>query len=152
MGAARMNAHTQIDARTPDAVDIHVGARVRFRRRELGMTQQQLADASNVSFQQIQKYENGNNRVSASRLVQLAAALQIPVGWFFEDIEFPKTHDGYRRSVWSDTLQQLADLGGLELARALIGLQPAQLVLMTKLGGELASLNAKAERKPRKAA
>jgi len=65
-------------------VDIHVGKRLRERRLDMGMTQQQLADRVGVKFQQIQKYESGSNRVSASRLWDIASALETRVDSFFE--------------------------------------------------------------------
>ncbi len=65
-------------------VDLHVGQRLRQRRSLLGMTQQKLAVAVGIKFQQIQKYESGANRVSASRLFALAQALDVPVSYFFE--------------------------------------------------------------------
>ncbi len=68
-------------------VDGHVGKRVRERRRELGMSQEKLGNALGVSFQQVQKYEIGINRVSASRLWGLAKALEVDVGYFFEGIK-----------------------------------------------------------------
>jgi transcriptional regulator with XRE-family HTH domain len=68
-------------------IDLHVGNRVRQRRRLLGMTQQRLADAVRIRFQQIQKYESGANRISASRLWTLAKALDVPVAYFFEGVE-----------------------------------------------------------------
>jgi transcriptional regulator with XRE-family HTH domain len=69
-----------------DEIDIHLGKRMRRRRRLLGLTQQQLADACGVRFQQIQKYECGANRVSAARLWRIAGALDVPVGYFFEGL------------------------------------------------------------------
>ena len=68
-------------------VDVHVGKRIRHRRWLLDTTQQQLADQVGIKFQQIQKYETGANRVSASRLWDIAAALGVPVSFFFEDME-----------------------------------------------------------------
>ncbi|MEI4231663.1 helix-turn-helix domain-containing protein [Roseovarius sp. D22-M7] len=68
-------------------VDVHVGKRIRHRRWLVGMTQQQLAEAVGIKFQQIQKYETGANRVSASRLWDIAAALDIQVSFFFEGID-----------------------------------------------------------------
>ncbi len=68
-------------------IDLHVGNRVRQRRRLLGMTQQRLADAVRIRFQQIQKYESGANRISASRLWTLAKALDVPISYFFEGVE-----------------------------------------------------------------
>lgn len=67
-------------------VDLHIGQRVRHRRWLLGMTQQQLAQAVGIRFQQIQKYESGANRISASRLWDLARALDMPVSFFFEGL------------------------------------------------------------------
>ncbi len=68
-------------------VDVHVGKRIRQRRWLTGMTQQQLAEHVGIKFQQIQKYETGANRVSASRLWDIADALEVPVSFFFEGIE-----------------------------------------------------------------
>lgn len=68
-------------------VDVHVGKRIRHRRWLVGMTQQQLAEHVGIKFQQIQKYETGANRVSASRLWDIADALDVPVSFFFEGIE-----------------------------------------------------------------
>ena len=68
-------------------VDVHVGQRIRHRRWMTGMTQQKLADAVGIKFQQIQKYETGMNRVSASRLYDIATALEVPVSFFFDGME-----------------------------------------------------------------
>lgn len=68
------------------AVDVHVGKRIRHRRWMLGMTQQQLADAVGIKFQQIQKYETGMNRVSASRLWDIANTLSVSVAFFFDEM------------------------------------------------------------------
>jgi transcriptional regulator with XRE-family HTH domain len=67
-------------------IDVHLGKRLRRRRRLLGLTQQQLAGACGVRFQQIQKYECGANRISASRLWQLSEALEVPVGYFYDGL------------------------------------------------------------------
>jgi transcriptional regulator with XRE-family HTH domain len=67
-------------------IDLHLGKRLRRRRRLLGMTQQQLATAVGVRFQQIQKYECGANRISAARLWQLSEALDVPVSYFFDQL------------------------------------------------------------------
>ena len=68
-------------------VDVHVGKRIRHRRWMVGMTQQQLGEKVGIKFQQIQKYETGMNRVSASRLWDIANALEVPINFFFEGIE-----------------------------------------------------------------
>ena len=71
----------------PDPIDTHVGQRVRERRTLVGISQTVLGEKVGLTFQQIQKYENGKNRVSASRLWQFSQVLGVPVAWFFEGIE-----------------------------------------------------------------
>ena len=68
-------------------VDVHVGKRVRHRRWMVGMTQQQLGDIVGIKFQQIQKYETGMNRISASRLWDISDALGVPISFFFEGLD-----------------------------------------------------------------
>ena len=74
-----------------DEIDVHLGRRLRRRRRLLGLTQQQLAGACGVRFQQIQKYECAANRMSAARIWQLAEVLQVPVSYFYEGLIEPQT-------------------------------------------------------------
>ena len=71
--------------KSPDPVDRHVGARIRMRRLMLKFSQAQLGDALGLSFEQVQKYEKGSNRVGASRLQHIASILQVPVSFFFEE-------------------------------------------------------------------
>lgn len=73
-------------AGAPNPVDVHVGSRVRLRRTLLGMSQEKLGQAISLTFQQIQKYERGANRVGASRLYQLSRILDVPVSYFFEEM------------------------------------------------------------------
>ncbi len=70
--------------KSPNPTDKHVGSRVRMRRMMLGMSQEKLGDALDLTFQQVQKYENGTNRIGPSRLQQIAHFLQVPVSFFFE--------------------------------------------------------------------
>jgi transcriptional regulator with XRE-family HTH domain len=70
----------------PNPIDVHVGSRVRLRRTLLGMSQEHLAEALGLTFQQVQKYERGANRVGASRLFDLSRVLDVPVDYFFEDM------------------------------------------------------------------
>lgn len=70
----------------PNPVDIHVGSRVRLRRTLLGMSQERLGDAIGLTFQQVQKYERGANRIGASRLYELSRVLDVPVSFFFDDM------------------------------------------------------------------
>ena len=73
-------------AKSPNPIDIHVGARVRMRRFLLGMSQSKLAEQLGVTFQQVQKYEKGMSRISASRLQTIANVFDVPVSFFFENI------------------------------------------------------------------
>ena len=75
--------------RSPNPTDRHVGARVRMRRMMLGTSQTSLGEALGITFQQIQKYEKGTNRIGASRLQLIAHILQVPVSFFFEDLPLP---------------------------------------------------------------
>src|SRR5258708_29733528 len=70
--------------KAPNPIDKHVGSRVRMRRMMLGMSQEKLGDALSLTFQQVQKYEKGTNRIGASRLQQISQILQVPVAFFFE--------------------------------------------------------------------
>jgi len=101
----------------PHPVDIHVGKRIRHRRWLAGMTQQQLAQAVGIKFQQIQKYETGANRVSASRLWDIADALDVDVSFFFEGLgaEQKANADTKDSSVPADIL---GDKEALELVRS----------------------------------
>ena len=70
----------------PNPIDVHVGGRVRLRRTLLGMSQEKLGEALRLTFQQIQKYERGVNRIGSSRLYQLSQILDVPVSFFFDDM------------------------------------------------------------------
>ena len=96
-------------------VDVHVGKRIRHRRWLVGMTQQQLAEKVGIKFQQIQKYETGANRVSASRLWDIADALDVPVSFFFEGIETEGDESDKAESVPADIL---GDKEALDLVRS----------------------------------
>ncbi len=71
---------------TPNPVDVHVGSRVRLRRTLLGLSQEKLGEAVGLTFQQIQKYERGANRIGASRLFEFSRILDVPVSFFFDDM------------------------------------------------------------------
>lgn len=70
-------------------IDVHVGGKVRLRRKFLGLSQQDLADAIGLTFQQVQKYERGSNRISASKLYEIGRVLTVPVGYFFAELTDP---------------------------------------------------------------
>ncbi|MCA0016647.1 helix-turn-helix domain-containing protein, partial [Mesorhizobium sp. B264B1A] len=76
---------TEDNKKKPNPIDIHVGSRIRLRRNMLGMSQEKLGENLGITFQQIQKYEKGTNRVGASRLQAIASILGVPVAFFFED-------------------------------------------------------------------
>ena len=73
----------------PNPVDIHVGLQVRLRRKELKISQEKLAETLGLTFQQVQKYERGSNRISASKLYEIARTLRVPISWFFEGLSDP---------------------------------------------------------------
>ncbi len=93
-------------------VDVHVGDRVRQRRWVVGMTQQQLGDSAGIQYQQIQNYETGKNRISASRMWDIAAAMEVPVSFFFEGLNGQAPDMGKVRG------DPLTDKEALDLARA----------------------------------
>ena len=72
------------ESKLPSGIDRHVGQRVRWRRRELHLTQEKLGELLSLTFQQVQKYEKGVNRISAGRLYEMAAVLGVPIGYFYE--------------------------------------------------------------------
>ncbi|MEL6691089.1 MAG: helix-turn-helix transcriptional regulator [Pseudomonadota bacterium] len=96
-------------------VDVHVGKRIRHRRWMVGMTQQQLAEKVGIKFQQIQKYETGMNRVSASRLWDIAETLTVPVSFFFVGLEGAEPDQAEARATPSDLM---ADKEAMELVRS----------------------------------
>jgi transcriptional regulator with XRE-family HTH domain len=109
--------------KAPNPIDKHVGSRVRMRRMMLGMSQEKLGDALALTFQQVQKYEKGTNRIGASRLQQISNILQVPVAFFFEGA--PHLTDG---TMVSDNMESapsptyvsdfLATSDGLSLTKA----------------------------------
>lgn len=102
-------------------VDVHVGKRVRHRRWMVGMTQQQLAERVGIKFQQIQKYETGMNRISASRLWDISEALDVQVGFFFDGL------GGATEAVGDDLPADiLADKEALELVRSYYAIPETQ--------------------------
>jgi len=112
-------------------IDLHVGQRLRQRRCLLGMTQQRLAEAVGIKFQQIQKYESGANRVSASRLWALANALEVSVSYFFDDLSQTKPNGAYANGIAGGMAEEqaasiepevLSEKETIDLVRAYYGL------------------------------
>jgi transcriptional regulator with XRE-family HTH domain len=90
----------------PNPVDVHVGGRIRMRRLLLGMNQETLANALGLTFQQVQKYEGGANRVSASRLSAMADILGVPISYFFGDLRPDDTAPSVEDREWREHLQR----------------------------------------------
>jgi transcriptional regulator with XRE-family HTH domain len=124
--------------KSPNSIDKHVGNRVRMRRLMLGMSQTKLGDALGLTFQQVQKYEKGTNRIGASRLLQMFQILQVPPAFFFEGAPYahwqPDAHsDPFSYAYVSDFL---ATSDGLALTKAFMRIkEPAirrSIVLLVK--------------------
>ncbi|MBG7614640.1 helix-turn-helix transcriptional regulator [Brevundimonas sp. BAL450] len=115
---------------TPDPVDVHVGERVRTERIRLGLSQTELGGAIGVTFQQVQKYERGANRISASMLARVARTLHTPIGDFFPADD----HDpsGPRLDIGSIK-------GGHEIAACFAAMTPTQRSVFLKLARELSN-------------
>ena len=92
-----------------NAVDVHVGKRIRLRRTLLGMSQEQLGAFLNITFQQVQKYERGANRVSASRLWDISQIVDVPISYFFEDMSDDTMRSSPRRVSTGDSANDLPD-------------------------------------------
>jgi len=109
----------------PNPIDVHVGSRIRLRRNMLGMSQEKLGDNLGITFQQIQKYEKGTNRVGASRLQAISSILAVPVSFFFEDA--PGGGGGGTPGFAEDNstshvVDFLNSAEGLQLNRAFVGI------------------------------
>ena len=115
--------------KSPNPIDIHVGSRVRLRRMMIGMSQERLGEKLNLTFQQVQKYEKGANRIGASRLYTIAIILDVPVSFFFEDMpssatehlgDKPKTPQSADAS--GNLMSFMATAEGLQLNTAFISI------------------------------
>lgn len=109
----RKGRSTRNEDGSPNPVDVHVGGRVRLRRLYMDLSQSKLARELGLTFQQIQKYERGLNRISASRLYDLSRVLEVPVSFFFddmpEDMAREKAPGGVARGVWGPGQQAVTD-------------------------------------------
>ena len=104
--------------KTPNPIDLHVGSRVRMRRMLLGLSQEKLGEALGVTFQQVQKYEKGMNRIGASRLQDMAKILDVPPSFFFEDAP-TLAPGGFSESKSADfVVDFLSTVEGLQLNKA----------------------------------
>jgi len=112
----------------PNPIDVHVGGRLRLRRMLLGMSQGTLGDKMGLTFQQVQKYEKGANRIGASRLYHIAQILDVPVQFFFDEVPLapgqPETGNGFREPGAGNFVYEFIQTReGLELIRAFVGIQ-----------------------------
>src|ERR1700752_3027816 len=112
-------------SRRPNPIDIHVGSRVRFRRMLLGMSQEKLGEKLGLTFQQVQKYEKGINRIGASRLFDLAQVLGVSVQFFYEEAPSADAHpvaaDGFAEKPDEHSIVEfLRSRDGLELNKAFV--------------------------------
>ena len=106
---------------SPNPIDVHVGSKVRLKRTMLGMSQEKLGDNLGITFQQVQKYEKGTNRISASRLFQLSTILNAPISFFYEGVtgDAGNASPGFAESGSSDyTMDILNDPETMQLHRA----------------------------------
>lgn len=127
----------------PNPIDIHVGGRVRLRRMMLGMSQEKLGEQLGITFQQIQKYEKGTNRIGASRLQNIASALSVPVGFFFDGAPGPGDTGAVDSKSGSYVVDFLSSSEGLQLNRAFVRIADAKVRrrvvdLVRALAGDLA--------------
>ena len=116
--------------KAPNPIDKHVGSRVRMRRMMLSMSQEKLGDALELTFQQVQKYEKGTNRIGASRLQQIAHILQVPVAFFFEGAPTLHSHsaDGVREAPSPAYVSDfLATSDGLSLTKSFMRIKNSKL-------------------------
>jgi transcriptional regulator with XRE-family HTH domain len=128
----------EVSNKSPDPLDVALGASVRIRRRTIGMSQEALAEQCGVSFQQIQKYENGANRISFSRLVQIARALKCRVTDLMDVLDTPAGEG----EAEMDLLGRMRTPGAMELLNAYEKLPPES---RSSLLGFLRSLSASSE-------
>ena len=117
--------------KAPNPIDKHVGSRVRMRRMMLSMSQEKLGDALGLTFQQVQKYEKGTNRIGASRLQQISQILQVPVSFFFEgapDVPMATRTDGMAEAPSPAYVADfLATSDGLALTKAFMRIDDSKL-------------------------
>ncbi|MEX2692802.1 helix-turn-helix domain-containing protein [Rhizobium mongolense] len=109
-------------AKSPNAIDVYVGGRLRLRRKVLGLSQCSLADALGITFQQVQKYEKGMNRIGASRLQRIAEILKVPVGFFFEN-NASASPDVEPRRETDDVTLFMTSKEGVALSRAFLAIE-----------------------------
>jgi transcriptional regulator with XRE-family HTH domain len=120
--------------RDANYVDAHVGSRVRLRRQMIGMSQEKLGDILGITFQQVQKYEKGSNRVSASRLHHMSKALGVTIQYFFDELPEESGQGGFAEgSGGPNVMQSMASLEGVQLLKAFAEATPAKRKLIVSV-------------------
>ena len=105
--------------RDPNYIDVHVGARIRMRRQLINMSQERLGELLGITFQQVQKYEKGSNRISASRLFYASKTLGVPVQFFYDGLPGSEGADGLREPASGDEFSAaMMSPEGVQLAKA----------------------------------
>jgi len=130
VNSAAATQASQVAKKVPNPIDRHVGSRVRMRRMMLGMSQEKLGDALGLTFQQVQKYEKGANRIGASRLQQISQILQVPVSFFFEGAPSQRSErtEGFGEAPSPTYVSDfLATSDGLALTKAFVRIKDAKL-------------------------
>lgn len=112
--------------KSPNPVDQHVGQRVRYQRNILGMSQDKLGEALGLTFQQVQKYEKGANRIGASRLWQISKTLGVPVSFFFEGLN-QNAAEGFAEEADAWTGEYIASAEGMQLCRYFNAIEEPQI-------------------------
>lgn len=119
---------SMVNKKVPNPIDVHVGGRVRLRRMMQNMSQEKLGESLGITFQQIQKYEKGTNRIGASRLQHIASVLQVPVSFFFEDAPGATSAQGFEEARPAAFVTDfLSSSEGLQLNRAFVRIKDAKL-------------------------
>ena len=116
-----MTVQTPVQRSRPHPIDVHVGGRLRLRRLAVGLSQERLAKSIGITFQQIQKYERGTNRIVASRLHDLARVLDVPVNYFFtemNEVDLPEGTPSVRAEASAFSHNLMEDRETLDLVRA----------------------------------
>lgn len=117
-----------MNRKAPNPIDIHVGSRIRLRRVLVGMSQEKLGEQLGITFQQVQKYEKGTNRVGSSRLYRISQILGVPVSFFFEDIPGQIAGDSGFQETQSEryVVDFISSAEGLQLNKAFLRISDAR--------------------------
>jgi transcriptional regulator with XRE-family HTH domain len=127
--------------RDPNYIDVHVGSRIRMRRQLINMSQERLGDLLGITFQQVQKYEKGANRISASRLFYTAKTLGVPIQFFFEGLPGMEGEGLGEANQADDFTSALMTTEGIQLAKVFRDAEPGSKRLIVSLAKLIADSN-----------